>query len=460
MVGLSLTFTAIAIAVFGCLYLVISCYLNYRRVPNVKGPFLACISPLWLLYHTLKGDTYLAAEAAFKEYGSLIRVAPDYVITNDVEVAKRMYSRGSNLMRGRWYDAMRLGADQDNVMTITDEKAHASMRAKLIPGYTGRETGFEAAVDRMLSEMIALIRRDYVEKDAVMDFARIATFFTLDVLTKVAFDLEIGFLKENKDHYDYQKALTGFLPIMDLCCNHPTIFKILNSKLVLSLTKPKPEDKIGQGALIGQAHKAVAEYFKDDEKDNVDSMIASFKRHGVTQTQCQDETMLAILAGSDSTSTALRMAFLHVITNPRVYSKLNKEIQDAVERGVVSFPIITMSEAQALPYLCAVIKEASRCFAPLHGLSGRCSNNVVEINGQKIPPNTQVGVAWYSLARTEEIYGKDAAQFRPERWLEADAETLKRYENGTALFFGYGTSICLGKNLALMELHKGLFEVS
>lgn len=178
--------------------------------------------------------------------------------------------------------------------------------------------------------------------------------------------------------------------------------------------------------MIGRAHAAVAEYFKGNEKDDENTMIASFKRHGITKEQCQHETMLAILAGSDSTSTALRMTLLSIAAGPHVYTKLNREIDDAVAKGTVSFPIIKMSEAQNLPYLSAVIKEGIRFFQPLHGLSSHYSESAVEVEGQTIPPHTQIGIAWYCMNRNTNTYGADAAEFRPERWINSDAETLKK----------------------------------
>ena len=355
---------------------------------------------------------------------------------------------------------MRLGADRDNVMTTFDEKAHAEQRSKLIAAYSGKEVPTaEATIDKYISQLMSVIKKEGVDKDTPVDFARLAGFLTLDVLIKLAFDLEVGYLKDNTDHFDYQKSVQEFIPIMDLCCNHPTIFNILNSKLVMSILKPRPEDKKGQGALIGQAHAAVAEHFKDTAKDNAGTMIASWKRHGVTQAQCEDETMLLILAGSDSTSTTLRTTFLHIVSTPRVYNKLNQDIAAAVQQGSVSFPHIKFEEAQALPYLSAVIKEGLRIFSPLHGLATKYSTAPFEIHGKIIPPGVEIGIALYGQQRREEDWGPDVDQFRPERWLINDAAALKKQQQVLDVTFAPGKSACLGKNLALMELHKTIFEV-
>lgn len=57
------------ILVTGLLLLVFNCFSNYRKLPHIPGPWLAKVSELWLLYHTIKGDVPLATQAAVQKYG-------------------------------------------------------------------------------------------------------------------------------------------------------------------------------------------------------------------------------------------------------------------------------------------------------------------------------------------------------------------------------------------------------
>ena len=62
------------------------------------------------------------------------------------------------------------------------------------------------------------------------------------------------------------------------------------------------------------------------------------------------------------------------------------------------------------------------------------------------------------------LYGEDCATFRPERWLfdTSDAEARERLARMTRtndLIFGYGRWVCLGRNIALIEIHKCVFEL-
>jgi len=71
-----------------------------------------------------------------------------------------------------------------------------------------------------------------------------------------------------------------------------------------------------------------------------------------------------------------------------------------------------------------------------------------------------VGMNPYIVGRNKGIFGEDADEFRPERWLQREGEDEEAFKErmqlwGTAhLVFGGGSRICLGRNLSLMEVYK------
>jgi cytochrome P450 len=60
-------------------------------------------------------------------------------------------------------------------------------------------------------------------------------------------------------------------------------------------------------------------------------MFASFVRHGLDTDELVSESVLEVVAGSDTIATALRCMFLYSTTHPRVYAKVRAEI-DAAKR--------------------------------------------------------------------------------------------------------------------------------
>jgi cytochrome P450 len=69
----------------------------------------------------------------------------------------------------------------------------------------------------------------------------------------------------------------------------------------------------------------------------------------MTRAECEGETMLAILAGNDTSAATIRATLLHLMLTPHAYSQFKSEIKHAVERGEVSSPI-TNDESLKLPY--------------------------------------------------------------------------------------------------------------
>lgn len=189
-------------------------------------------------------------------------------------------------------------------------------------------------------------------------------------------------------------------------------------------------------------------------------MLASFLRHGLSREEAEGEALVNIIAGSDTTATAIRTTMLYLMSSPQVYRKLAHEIRVAAAEGRLSSPI-TDEEARGLPYLQAVIKEGLRVFPPVTGLMP----TVVPPGGDVIcgihlPEGTEVGWSAFGVQHNKEVYGLDAETFRPERWLEVkDEEHLRAMNSTWELVFKYGKWQCLGRSVALMELNKVFVEV-
>ena len=99
-------------------------------------------------------------------------------------------------------------------------------------------------------------------------------------------------------------------------------------------------------------------------------------------------------------------------------------------------------------------------YQPLCGLaSGLSPPGGATVNGVFIPDGVEVVVGNYAMMRRTDFFGPDADTFKPERWIENDAATVEKKVNIWDLLFGTGRSSCLGKNIALMELGKAIFEL-
>lgn len=146
---------------------------------------------------------------------------------------------------------------------------------------------------------------------------------------------------------------------------------------------------------------------------------------------------------------------LHIISNARVVNKLRAEIKEKKP----TWPVISDAEARGMPYLQAVIKEGLCMFPPVAGLMAKeVPAGGDSFKGIFLPEGTRIGYCAWGVARWPAIWGDDAHEFRPERWLETPADKLRDMDSTVELVFGYGRWQCLGRNLALMELNKVYVE--
>jgi cytochrome P450 len=159
------------------------------------------------------------------------------------------------------------------------------------------------------------------------------------------------------------------------------------------------------------------------------------------------------------------MALLSLLTTPSSYRKLQSEVDDffSSESSPASH-IIPFSAAKTnLPYTQAVLREALRLWPPSAGLfSKQVPEQGDYLHGYYLPKGTEVGQSMMGIGRQERIFGGDAEIFRPERWIEAssDAERFEEMQAAVELVFSTGKYVCLGKQIAWMELVKWFVEVS
>jgi cytochrome P450 len=195
-------------------------------------------------------------------------------------------------------------------------------------------------------------------------------------------------------------------------------------------------------------------------------------RHGLTKEEVFTEATLQIIAGSDTTATALRSIMLYLITHSRVLLKLRAEIDAAASTGSAAAPpgIATNECLKNIPYLQAVVREGLRIHPPVTDVVPKKvpeGGDTIVLNGRTyhLPAGTNIGYNAWGVHHDKTIFGEDADTFRPERWLldENDENSVKRLaemRRTTEMIFGYGKYQCLGKPVAWLEITKIVFEVS
>ncbi|KAK3317154.1 cytochrome P450 [Cercophora scortea] len=446
------------------IYLITSYLAAWHRLRHFPGPALGSFSYLWMFR---AGTSGLQSERynLNKQYNSnLIRIGPNDLITDDPEIIRRMNGARSSYGRSSWYDAMKMDPYGHCLFDLTDTAAHDRLKARLAFGYGGKENPhLERDIDDQVLSFVDLIRRKYLSSDKTgemqpLDFARTVSYFTLDAITKIAFGAPFGYLATDSDVYGYLHGIEVSVPILTVLAEIPMLCKIALSPWVLKLFGPRKTDEVGMGKMLAVAEQRVAERFGPDAKDGQD-MLGAFVRHGVTRRQCEIEVPFQIIAGADTTATAIRATMLYLATCRRAYERLQREIDNAAAEGRISSPV-TAAEGRGLEYLQAVIYEGLRMQVPFSGLlMKRVPPEGDTIDGRFVPGGTRIAHNTLGLQRNTAIFGEDVDVFRPERWLDADPAQRTVMVQTTEMVFGHGRWGCLGKPVAFVELNKIYVEL-
>ncbi|GMR44923.1 hypothetical protein PMAYCL1PPCAC_15118, partial [Pristionchus mayeri] len=193
--------------------------------------------------------------------------------------------------------------------------------------------------------------------------------------------------------------------------------------------------------------KDFIDFFLDFAVEKTGEEQVEFKnKHALNTNLSVDEVVaqavVFLLAGFDTTSNSLAFTSWMIASHPEIQRPCQEEIDEICNHESISY-----DELGRLEYLEAVCKETLR-FYPLGTFanSRQCMTDT-EVCGMFIENGTNVQGNTYGLHFDESIWGEDADEFKPERWLDAD----RRVPAHAYLAFGIGPRICIGMKLAMME---------
>lgn len=181
---------------------------------------------------------------------------------------------------------------------------------------------------------------------------------------------------------------------------------------------------------------------------------------GFSMDELWGESNLLIIAGSDTTSTAMAGTFFYLANNPAALQKVCKEIRDAFTDVE---DIVTGPKLSGCSFLRACIDETMRMTPPVAGaLPREILTGGMDIDGHHIPAGVDVGVPIYAIHHNP-AYFPQPFDYIPERWLsDASKNPLHdRLPDAQSAYnpFSIGPRGCIGKGLAYVELSVTIARV-
>ncbi|CAG5014168.1 unnamed protein product [Parnassius apollo] len=170
-----------------------------------------------------------------------------------------------------------------------------------------------------------------------------------------------------------------------------------------------------------------------------------------SDTAIRDHMNTLMAAGHDTISVALSYIFLMIGSYQNVQDRIYRELLevfDNMERDVEKEDLIK------LIYLDAVIKETMRIY-PIVPMIGRYIDKDIKLKHYTLLAGNSCALMIYGIHRNP-IWGSDADQFKPDRWLDSSSLPQNSYR---FLPFSLGKRICIGKSYAMMSLKVTLVYI-
>lgn len=181
---------------------------------------------------------------------------------------------------------------------------------------------------------------------------------------------------------------------------------------------------------------------------------------GFTSPELWGESNLLIIAGSDTTSTALSSAFFYLVHNPEKLEVLAREIRSTFSdiEDIHASPTLN-----GCIYLRAVLDESMRLSPPVGGILPReVLPGGIDIDNLHIPGGCVVGTPHYALHHNS-LYFPEPFSFFPERWIPDSTPNFTKEKVALAQSafapFSIGPRGCIGKGVAYVELMTSLARV-
>jgi len=304
-----------------------------------------------------------------------------------------------------------------------DGREHLRQRRLLLPAFHGERM---QAFERVMREITEASFEQWPIGRAFSVHPRMQAI-TLDVILRTVFgvgdesehrelrDQLVELLAVSTNPWLFLPAMLGFDPFRVPWLRITKLKRAMDDSLyrMIAARRRKPTT----GDVLGMMLEA-----RDDEGRTM------------TDVEIRDELVTLLLAGHETTATALAWTFDCLLANPRTFAKLADELADGRDA-----------------YLDAVIRESLR-LRPIVPLIGRHVEKPFELGPWTIPRGYRIAPSIYLAGMRADAY-RDPARFEPERWIGVKPDPF------TWLPFGGGIRRCIGMAFAQFEMRVVLQTV-
>ncbi|KAF2742544.1 cytochrome P450 [Sporormia fimetaria CBS 119925] len=470
--------TNIALALIGGAFASLLCLFIFRiyfhPLAKFPGPWYAAATSLTgaAVLYKRKHQQWMAQ--LIQKYGkdTPIRVGPNQLLFSSSAALKDIYWNPKTNTKTSYYSSGALGPT--SLFGVLPSDDHRALRKALsnAPWTIGQlmntwEARFGDLVTLFIQKM-----HDHAAAQRTVNLGEKCSEFAVDIMTMIAFGEPWGCVERQDEYRGIIRNFRKDLDFVGLTMTWEFLRdRILHSNLLAPLISrfalPNEKTQAGMGFLIREADRQVTAREKQNKEKEFEGQ-PDFLQHlfnaqfsdgsSLSPTQKHANTVLLIQAGADTTGVALTGTMREVLLHPDVYARIRAEIDAADKAGHLSKPILYRETRAHLPFLTACLKETLRLHPPSTSILPRVApKEGIIVDGHFVPGGAHITCHIGTSNRNPEIWGQDAQDFRPERWLESPEKTTQM--ESMLLSFGHGPRGCLGKDIAFMEMYKLLPEI-
>lgn len=386
-----------------------------------------------------------------EKYGQVVRVAPDELSFTDPAAWRDIYPQ--NFVRPHEYRGKPPGKAAENLISAS-EPDHARFRRILAPAFSEKlvyeqEAMITEHVNLLVRKLKGLTKDGPLQNTAVVDVLKWFNYTTFDIIGDFIWGSSFGCLDHGVSHpwieviAQFKVALIvgafKFYPPLDRILNFITPKSAMADLWMIWKTT---EDKISQRLALS-----------DHRKDVISYMVAGSDAdpsHKMSREELEINSMLLVVAGSESVTTVLVGAIHWLVRTPAVLQNLVREVRTAYPKE----EDITGASLSKLSYLNAVIQEVLRlCPTISDGMRRQIPIGGAPVAGHFLPEGTVVSIPQLATYQSPTNIYKPQ-EFHPDRWLggESDASSPYTSDRKDAFNpFSLGPHNCPGRALAHLE---------
>ncbi|EKM53729.1 uncharacterized protein PHACADRAFT_198150 [Phanerochaete carnosa HHB-10118-sp] len=392
--------------------------LYFHPLAVFPGPKFAAACDWWQVYIEVIKEESLSKKLIklHEQFGSIVRIGPDELHFAEPSAYHEIYT-----FKNQWDRNMKLYhyfAEEESTLTIPDYP-RAKKRRDITSSLFSRKNvvDMQYLIQQCLDTACENIDK-HIKEDKSINFYKAFRCCAVDIIFTMCFARSMNTTSEPGFNAPVTTAIHASIPISMVLKHFPIVQKLINAIPPPLLARLRPD---------------------------LDGLV---KMHQVQEVKADPQAVLFVNAGADTVATALAVGTLHVLSNPEIHAKLQKEL---VEAWPDLDDVPRFEQLEKLPYLTAVLKESLRTS---HGVVQPMTRVVpkkgAQISGHFIPGGSIVGISNIFVHWSEDIF-PDAHAFKPERWLDAKADL-----DIWLVAFSKGPRSCLGINLGWCELYMSM----